>query len=269
MSESKELILSDSRLKSESKKIALMSNSSLIPTVVGVCGTPILFVAEQILAMYASIGLISLGFLMMIVNTTLRKDTFKNVYLSRHNKKLEKHLRKKREELRKSLRNESAKNQVEAFEKKYEHFKKSLEKELSQESYSYQRLLGAFDQVFQLGLEKVEKILNYEKNQDKIDLQRILKEMHPLRQKEKKGVLSENDKVKLQSLEDSLKIRESYEAKIEENLTQNEQALAKMNVLQATLTDLHKPQNMKIAMQELSDLAVALDFEEKNAMKFD
>lgn len=269
MSNDNELTLSSNEVKSESTKLALMSNSSMLPTVLGACGTPILFVMEQMMVMYASIGVLSMGLIMMIVNTTLRKSTFENIYVTRRNKQIEKDLKKKRERLRKTLNSSSAKEQITAFENKYNHFTSSLSNELSPESYSYQRLLGAFDQVFQVGLDKIEKVWNYEKNQATIDQVRILKEMHPLRQKESSGTLNSVEQEKLNTLQASLDLRESYNTKIDEIIAQNEQALSKMNELQQTLTDLHKPQNMKIAMEELAGLARALNFEETNKIKLD
>lgn len=266
MKEDNKLILSDDKLKSESKKIALTNNLGMLPMVIGGCAAPILFVMEQMILLYGFLGVLSFGVLATIINVFFRTDSFKKVYLERHNKKMEEEAKKRRMELREELSSEAAINQIGAFERKYEHFKISLKKELSPSSFSYQRLLGAFDQVFLLGLDKIEKVLDYEKNQNTIDEYNILKEIEVLKTKLS---LEKHEKVKLQGLEDRLRLRESYDEKISEILAQNEMALTKMDMLQLNLTDLHKPKNMQIAMEELAGLATALNFEEKNAIKLD
>ena len=268
MQEDNKIILTDSKLTSESKKLAIKSNLSTIPIVLGGMGAPFLFVLEQFILMYAALGVISLGFVAMIVNVFFRSASFKNVYLTQHNRRMEKRAKERREQLKQDITNQSAVDQIGSFERKYGHFKESLNKELSPDSYSYQRLLGAFDQVFLLGLDKIEKIYDYEKNQNTIDEFRLLSEIKTLKTKEKEG-LEPHEKVKLEGLEERLSLRKGYDAKISEILTQNEVALTKMDMLQLNLTDLHKPKNMQIAMEELSSLAAALNFKENNAIRLD
>lgn len=269
MKDDKKLILSDSTLKSESKKLALKSNISTIPIVLGSMGAPFLFVLEQFIMMYAALGVISIGVVAMIINISFRTDAFKNVYLSQYNKKVEKEAQERREQLKQNLSTDSAVEQIASFERKYELFKESLNKELSTSSYSYQRLLGAFDQVYLLGLDKIEKIYDYEKNQSTIDIHRLLKEIKALKTKNSNEGLERHEEVKLKGLEERLELRAGYDGKISEILTQNELALTKMDMLQLNLTDLHKPKNMQIAMEELASLAAALNFEEKNAIRLD
>jgi hypothetical protein len=266
MKEDKKLILSDSVLKSESKKLAIQSNLGMVPLVLGTCATPILFVMEQVVFMYASLGVVSLGVLAIIINVFFRTSAFKRIYLEKHNKKMEKEAKDRREKLKEDLSTEAAIQQISAFERKYDLFKVSLNKELSSSSFSYQRLLGAFDQVFLLGLDKIEKIFDYERNQNTIDEQSILRDLKYL---EKKELLEPHEKIKLEGLNERLMLREGYNGKISEILSQNESALTKMDLLQLNLTDLHKPKNMQIAMEELASLASALNFEEKNAIRLD
>jgi hypothetical protein len=117
-----------------------------------------------------------------------------------------------------------------------------------------------------LGLDKIEKIFDYERNQNTIDEQSILRDLKYL---EKKELLEPHEKIKLEGLNERLMLREGYNGKISEILSQNESALTKMDLLQLNLTDLHKPKNMQIAMEELASLASALNFEEKNAIRLD
>lgn len=266
MKKDNKLILSDDKLKSESKKIALTNNLGMLPMVIGACGAPILFVMEQMILLYGFIGVLSFGVVATIINVFFRTDSFKKTYLEKHNKRMEEEAKKRRMELREELSSEAAINQIGAFERKYDHFKVSLNKELSPSSFSYQRLLGAFDQVFLLGLDKIEKILDYEKNQNTIDEYTILREIEVLKTK---VTLERHEEVKLQGLQERLTLRAGYDDKISEILAQNEMALTKMDMLQLNLTDLHKPKNMQIAMEELASLATALNFEEKNAIKLD
>jgi hypothetical protein len=132
MKEDKKLILSDSVLKSESKKLAIQSNLGMVPLVLGTCATPILFVMEQVVFMYASLGVVSLGVLAIIINVFFRTSAFKRIYLEKHNKKMEKEAKDRREKLKEDLSTEAAIQQISAFERKYDLFKVSLNKNYHQ-----------------------------------------------------------------------------------------------------------------------------------------
>jgi hypothetical protein len=262
MAETKnELLLTDKVLKKGSNKLIVSNNVSFLPQVAGVGGTVIMVGLEQM--MFASVfaGVFALGTLVLLTNMFFRKEIFKSAYLQVHNMKLEKEQQSKIKKLKKSLSSEHAIGQIAAFERKAELFQKTLNKQLSESSFSYKRLLGAFDQVYLFGLSKIEKILDYEDNKNAIDELMLRKEIGQLEQKE---VLKSFEEEKLKSLQIRLSIREDYDHKIEIILSENENALTKMDVLQESLTDLHKPQNIRIAMEELSTLATALSFEEKN-----
>jgi hypothetical protein len=262
----KELMLSDKDIKQTSRNLILASNTSLIPTVVGTCGGVIMFGLEQVVIAGAFAGLVGVGALVLLSNLTFRKDAFKRKVLEIHNKKLESAQKEKIKKLEKELSSEDAKLQISAFERKYSHFKTTLEKQLSTTSFSYQRLLGAFDQVYLLGLSKLDKALDYENNAKQIAELEIRRKIIDL---EKKSVLSAVQEEQLTSLVSRLDLKLSYGLKIEELIGQNDLALTKMDTLQSSLTDLHEPKNLKYAMEELTSLAMALNFDKDNAIKLD
>lgn len=259
--DNKQMILSDKDIKKSSTNLILTNNASLIPSVVGTCGGVIMFGLEQVVFAGAFAGLVAVGALILVSNLTFRKDSFRRKVLELNNKNLEKQQKLKIQKLEMELSSEEAKLQIGALNRKYEHFKVTLEKQLSPSSFSYQRLLGAFDQVYLLGLSKLEKVLDYELNANTIDELNIRREIIKL---EQKTVLKGFEEDKLCSLTERLDLRNQYLEKIEEVIAENDLGITKMDTLQSSLTDLHKPQNMRIAMEELASLAMALNFDENN-----
>jgi len=262
----KELMLSDKDIKQTSTSLILASNTSLIPAVVGTCGSVIMLGLEQVIIAGVFAGLVGVGALVLLSNLTFRKDAFRRKVLQIHNKKLESAQKDKIIKLERNLSSEEAKLQIGAFERKYTHFKNTLEKELSTSSFSYQRLLGAFDQVYLLGLSKLDKALDYEGNASQINELEIRKKIASL---EKKAVLSSAEEDQLTSLVERLDLKNSYSVKISEILAGNDQALTKMDKLQSSLTDLHEPKNLKYAMEELASLAMVLNFDKEGGIKLD
>ena len=259
----KDLILTDKELTKGANSLILKSNSSFIPTLLGTIGGVVAFGLEQMMIAMAFGSLFFIGILVFLVNILFRKENFKKLYLKAQNLKIEAEQAMKIKNLKKTLESEESKTQIEAFERKYDLFKDTLKGQLSESSYTYQRLLGAFDQVYLFGLSKIEKVLSYENNKRSIDEFNIRKELGKLEQKHPDS-LKPHEVEKIEALKSRLAMRGDYDEKIELILADNEKALTKMDELQGSLTDLHKEENMRIALNELSTLATALNFEESH-----
>lgn len=249
-------IIDDKKLSSGSKSLALQSNTSLIPITLGLSVTGLFYVSEMLAYMYASLGVATIGGIILLTNVFFRNEHFKKVFVEQINKKIQKENKEKIEEMRKSLKNEKASKQITLFQKKHDRFEEVLNNQLTSSSLAYQRLLGGFDQLNLIALNNIEKVLNYESNMESIDTLYIMKEMKKL---EKLSAMKDFEEKEYQSLKARLDLKKGYQEKINSILSDNESALTKMDLTLASLTDLKKPENMKEALSELQTLANVLD----------
>jgi len=261
----REVMLSDKEIDKLSQKLIIKDKVSVSTILAGFCGWVIMFGSEQVFFAGAFLLMIAAGALLTVFNFLFRKSYFKRVFLEKYNKEVEIEQRQKIALLESELSSDEAKMQIDSLNKKYDHFKLILSKQLPVQSFSYQRLLGAFDKVYLIGLSKLETVLMYEGNSQVINEYQVRNDIANI---ERNKVLKDFEIEKLTALNQRLNLKKEYRDKIMLQISENEVALTRMDLLISSLTDLHKPKNMENALEDLSNLAVALNYEEKNAIIF-
>lgn len=253
---SKEIIISDKEIQKGSTALIVQNIHSLAPITMGAMGG---ILSVGLGSLYfglgaAIIGIYGLG--VLTVNATVRKDIFANIYLDRHNKKIQINNQKKIQEVKNRLKNERAKRQIDLFQIKHNRFEEMLNSNVSETTLAYQRLLGGFDQLTSIALTNIEKISNYESNLAGIDIEYLTRELKRLDSKNK---LTQEEQDSYSSMLKRLQIRKTYEDNIVKLLSSNEAALTRMDEVLQSVTDFDSPKTLDEALEDLRKVANVLN----------
>ncbi len=253
---SKEIIVSDKEIRKGSTALIVQNLHSLAPMTMGAMGG---ILSVGLGSLYfglgaAIVGLYGIG--VLAVNSTVRKDIFANIYLDRHNKKIQINNQKKIQEVKDRLKNGRAKRQIDLFQIKHNRFEEMLNSNVSETTLAYQRLLGGFDQLTSIALTNIEKISNYESNMAGIDLEYLEREIKRL---ELKKQLTQEEKDSYDSMVKRCEIRKTYHDNIVKLLSSNETALTRMDEVLQSVTDFDSPKTLDEALEDLRKVANVLN----------
>lgn len=205
-------------------------------------------------------GGVTLALLAWAVNYGLRRDTFANDYVKKLYQKMEEQRRVRKAKLEAALaevNSDEGTSQFMRLGEKFAAFESMLGKKLNPAELTYGRYLGMAEQVYLGALDNLQQVADTLKSVEVIDANYIkqrLKELEGL------GSSSENAKKERSTLQERLTLYEKQHANVHTLLAQNEQAMTKIDVTIAAITDMRTEDgsatlDIETAMNELQRLA--------------
>jgi len=238
---------------------------SVYPVVLGSLGAmaALLFGAPGLLVLGAS-GVFGLGFVSWLFNFFLRRDSFASRYLERAHAALAEHTRQSLERLRQELEQHGIGQgvaQLERFRTKLDTLEGILKRKLDRHELTYGRYLGMAEQVFLAAVDNLNEAVEFKHSASAIDTDYIERRKTELSRLER---LRPEDESELRSLEERLVLREKQLVRVSELLSQNEEALTKLDTTTAAIATLktgtgRASVDLETAMGELALLAKRTD----------
>ncbi len=238
---------------------------SVYPVVFGALGAmaAVLFGAPGLLVWGAS-GVFGLGFVSWIFNFFVRRDRFASRYLERAHAalaaKTEQSLQRLSQELE-ELEIQQGVDQLERFRTKLDTLEGILKRKLNRYELTYGRYLGMAEQVFLAAVDNLNEAVELKQSVSAIDPGYIERRQIELSRLER---LRPEDESETRSLKERLILREEQLVHVSELLSQNEEALTKLDTTTAAIAMMktgagHAPVNLETAMGELALLAKRTD----------
>jgi hypothetical protein len=240
---------------------SLQHPAVVYPAAAGVLGGigAALLTASPLLVTGAVVGggiaLLSLG-----VNCLFRRDYFASRYLESAHQSLVAYRAALLEHLEEGLREHKSRegvSQLERFGEKLKTFEEVLDDKLGRKELTYARFLGIAEQVYLSGMDNLRQVALAKKSAGTIDEAYIRGRIEALGPP---GEQSEAHKQELSGLRQQLDLAAKQQARVEELLAQNEQALAQLDLALAAITDMKTGSSqasvsMETAMSDLQHVA--------------
>ncbi len=266
--ENKEMLqLTEEQVKEKSKSMATKDPKAWSLISIGLAAFVAFYFAKAILIGVIGAGLILLGLGLFSYNITKGVDSFKKKFLENYNYQINKENRDRMQSLLNSLTNEEAKRQLTSIQKKRDAFVDQLKKEISSNTYSYQRVMGGFEALYSCCMDNLKIIVDYENSQRALQIYELKKSKAEIERKVHK---TEHELARLEQIVKELKRYDSYSNRISEVLRRNSEAMSGMNDLQETLIKMKKFENPEYALEEIKVIqTVLLGREAENAILLD
>ncbi len=241
---------------------------TLYPPAIGIpCGLAgLLFNSPLVCAVGFGACFVSLG--NAVVNIFFRKDKIANNYLEELNKKLKKQetyiLRSLDKNLKKCASIKGVEDQaqqgIKQFKKikeKYKNVHELLEQKLNKGEITFGRFIGAAEQVYLSTLDNLKQIVSTLQSAGSIDPGYIKKRLQELT---KKSHQKESDIKEIETLNKRLALWEEQLKKTSELLSDNEEAMTKMEETTAAIASIQTGSgfaatDLETAMKQLQELA--------------
>jgi len=213
-------------------------------------------------------GTLFVGTANAIVHIFFRHERIANNYITRLNKKLKEHERGVLESLHKNLKTcraikgaeQYASQGTEQFvrvQKKYQNVHELLEQKLTSGELTFGRFVGAAEQVYLSALDNLKQAVAMLQSAGSIDPDYIhdrLKQLAEIKQ------LTEADRRESEALNKRLKLREEQLEKVSHLLTNNEEAMTKMEETTAAIASMQTDgsfatTDFETAITQLQELA--------------
>ncbi len=266
--ENKEILqLSESEIKEKSKSMATKDPKVWSLLSIGLAAFVAFYFAKAIII--AAVGglLVLLGLGLFSYNITKGVESFKKKFIENYNYQMNKENRERTQTLLNSLTSEEAKKQLMSIQKKKDAFVDKLKKEISENTYSYQRVLSGFEALYSACMDNLKIIVDYENSQRALQVYQLKSAKSDIERKTHK---TENELAKLESINKELVRYDRYKERIEEVLRRNTEAISGMNELQETLIQMKKVENPEYALDEIKVIQkVLLKREAENAILLD
>ncbi len=261
------LQLSESEIKEKSKSMATKDPKALSLISIGLAAFVAFYFAKAILI--AAVGglLILLGIGLFSYNITKGVESFKKKFIENYNYQMNKENRERTQSLLNSLTSEEAKSQLTAIQKKKDAFVDKLKKEISVNTYSYQRVLGGFEALYACCMDNLNIIVDYENSVRALQVGKLKSDKADIERKVHK---TEHELATLESINKELVRHDRYKDRIKEVLRRNQEAISGMNELQETLIRMKKVQDPEEALEEIKVIQnVLVKREAENAILLD
>ncbi|WP_455205582.1 hypothetical protein [Kaarinaea lacus] len=231
----------------------------LYPTAISVLGgfAALLMGANPVFMMIAAGG-VGAAFLSWAVNFGLRRDHFANQYVKKLHAQMESQRQARKQELEKVLaevESEEGRSQFARVTDKFTTFQKMLSQKLNPSELTYGRYLGMAEQVYLGALDNLQRVADTLKMMRVIDLDYTHKRLQQLQ-----STTSKNSAKEIDTLEERLALHANQADKVQSLLSQNEEAMTKMDLTIAAIADMRTEDgrasmDMETAMNELQRLA--------------
>jgi len=192
------------------------------------------------------------------VNYGYRREDFASQYVKLLHKQMEQQRLSRMNQLEDSLNevdSAEGKSQYKRLTDKFSTFQKMLSKKLNPGELTFSRYLGMAEQVYLGALDNLQNVANMLSTLQVIDVSYVKKRLKALRSEK-----SENDQREIESLQQRLELYEDQQSKIDSLFSQNEEAMTKIDLTMAAITDMrtsedHASIDIEAAMAELQQLA--------------
>jgi hypothetical protein len=231
----------------------------LYPTAISVLGgfAALLMGANPILLAIAGGG-VGAAFLSWAVNFGLRRDHFANQYVKKLHAQMENQRLARKQELDKVLaevNSEEGRSQFSRITEKFTTFEKLLAQKLNPGELTYGRYLGMAEQVYLGALDNLQRVADTLKMMSVIDLEYTQKRLLQLQ-----NTPSELNAKETSTLQERLALHSKQADKVQTLLSQNEEAMTKMDMTIAAIADMRTEDgrasiDIETAMNELQRLA--------------
>lgn len=259
---------SNKAIKKAVRRTGLTHWLSLYPLAIGLpCGIAgLLF---NLPALYlVPIGACFISIANIIVNIFLRSDQISSNYINELNKELKKHEEKIKQSLHANLvkcreikgAEQYATQGAEQFnriQQKYQNVRELLENKLNSGELTFGRFIGAAEQVYLSTLDNLKQVINILQSAGSIDPLYINSRIKQLKENNKN---SEADKKELEALNKRLKLRDDQFQQVETFLSNNEEAMTRMEETTAAIALMKTDGNLAVtdfetAISQLHELA--------------
>ena len=231
----------------------------LYPTTISVLGgfAALLMGANPMLLAIAAGGA-GAAVLSWAVNFGLRRDHFANQYVKKLHAQMESQRLAREQELQKVLaevHSEEGRSQFSRVTEKFTTFEKLLSRKLNPSELTYGRYLGMAEQVYLGVLDNLQRVADTLKMMSVIDLNYTKKRLRQLL-----NASSDNNAKEIETLRERLDLHSKQADKAQQLLSQNEEAMTKMDLTIAAIADMRTEggrasMDMETAMSELQRLA--------------
>lgn len=267
MENKKFLELTEDQVKEQSKSMATKDPKVWSLLSIGLAAFIAFYFAKTIIIALLAGGLILLGLGLFAYNITKGVDSFKKKFLENYNYQMNKENRERMQTLLNSLTSEEAKRQLVSIQKKRDAFSEKLKKEISEKTYSYQRVMGGFEALYSCCMDNLKIIVDYENSQRALQVYELKKSRSEIERKVHKN---EHEVARLEQINKELQRYDRYNERISEVLRRNTEAMAGMNDLQETLIKMTKAESPESALDEIKVIQkVLLKREAENAIALD
>jgi len=238
----------------------------LAPAAIGGLGLAGLLLIEPSLIMMSVAGigsLVAAG--VWATNIGLRRDYFAKKYVEEITQKMNERRRMAIKELSDALENvgfEHGQNQFKRSQQKFDTFKSMLDKKLNPSELTHVRYLGMAEQVYLSTLDNLIAISHIMHSISVIDADYVEERLDDISSDE-----SAESGREVQALKERLALKDQQQDKVKKLLSQNEEALTKMDLTIAAIAEMRTDNrqasmDMESAMGELGRLAKrAKDYE--------
>lgn len=231
----------------------------LYPTTISVLGgfAAVLMGANPILLAIAAGGA-GAAVLSWAINFGLRREHFANQYVKKLHAQIENQRREREQQLQKVLaevNSDEGRSQFSRVTEKFAAFEKLLARKLNPSELTYGRYLGMAEQVYLGTLDNLQHVADTLKMMSVIDLDYTQNRLALLQ-----SAPSDIHAKEIQTLQERLALHAQQADKVQKMLSQNEEAMTKMDLTIAAIADLRTEGgraslDMETAMNELQRLA--------------
>lgn len=237
----------------------------LYPAAIGILGIAAsLLVAPVSLFIIPAIAGTAIGAGAWLVDSTLRREYHARAYLAEMHMLLTGQLESTIKTLHGDFIEQGSTRgikQLDRLSQKFDTFRQMLERKLTPGELTHARYLGMTEQVFLAGLDNLKQVSNIQKGLSAIDsdgLKTRIDILHEMRE------IDALQKRELTALESRILLFNEQNKKLEQLLTQNEEALTQIDLVMAAIAGMntepgHASVDMETAMQELKALAERAD----------
>ena len=237
----------------------------LYPAAIGILGIAAsLLVAPVSLFIIPAIAGTAIGAGAWLLDSTLRREFHARAYLAEMHRLLTGQLESTIRTLREDFIGQNSRrgiNQLDRLSQKFDTFRQMLQRKLEPGELTHARYLGMTEQVFLAGLDNLKQVANIKKGLSAIDYDSLKTRIEVLHEA---GELDALQKRELTALESRILLFNEQNKKLEQLLTQNEEALTQIDLVMAAIAGMNTEQghasvDMETAMQELKGLAERAD----------
>ena len=233
----------------------------LYPTVLSALGafSMLLFGLNPLLVSLAAGGF-GIAFLSWLINYGIRRDTFANAYVKKLYEQMEEQRQSRIRHLKEALVDVSSKEGKSQFirlSEKFSIFETILGKKLNPNELTYGRYLGMAEQVYLGAVDNLQQVATTLKAVEVIDAGYIRKRLEELKNRD---LSTAEIKSEMNTLNERLMLFDKQHKKVQTLLSQNEEAMTKIDVTIAAITDMRTEDDtatidIETAMNELQRLA--------------
>jgi hypothetical protein len=203
-------------------------------------------------------GGVSLALISWGVNYGYRQDAFASQYVRLLHARMEEQRLSRKKQLEESLHevaSEEGTSQYQRLSNKFDALQRILAKKLNPGELTYARYLGMAEQVYLGGLDNLQNVTHLLSTLKVIDIGYIKKRLGVL---QASGNPEQHNEI--EALRQRLELYEEQRQKINAMLAQNEEAMTKIDLTIAAITDMrtqdkHASMDIESAMNELQQLA--------------